>query len=323
MRQAGRYLPEYRQTRKEAGGFLKMVYNPEIASEITLQPIRRFKMDGAILFSDILIVPNALGQSLEFIEGKGPQLGPIKKSKLYWDSESFDDVAGNIYKTVSTVKHKLEQEKHLNTTLIGFAGSPWTVLTYMIEKGPSKNFDIIKRRVKEKDEQLFLLLDLVVEATIHYLKGQIKAGAECVKLFDSWSGVLKGEDFDNWVINPTRKIVEAINLEYPEIPIIGFPRGAGENYEKYLRETKITALALDQFVSFEKAKNLQKMCPIQGNLDPELLLEGPEKALGQAEKTLKELSKGPYIFNLGHGVNKETNPETVQKLVSFIRENGS
>jgi uroporphyrinogen decarboxylase len=319
MRQAGRYLPEYRQTRKEAGGFLNMVYNPETASEITMQPIRRYEMDGAILFSDILIVPHALGQNLEFHEGIGPKLGPQEDIISNWDAAFFDEKADNIYKTVKKVREKLLKENYHKTALIGFAGAPWTTLTYMIEKGPSRDFQKIKQEIRQEKEKMFSLLELVIKATVHYLDRQIEAGAECIKLFDSWAGVLKEEEFDTWVVAPTQKIVEEIRKKHPQTPIIGFPRGAEENYEPYAIKTNVSALAIDQGLNLEKAKELQKICPIQGNLDPELLLADNEALIQKTKEIIENLSHGPFIFNLGHGVIKETRPESVEKLVTYIR----
>lgn len=322
MRQAGRYLPEYRELRKQAGSFLDLVYNPDMATEITLQPIRRFKMDAVILFSDILIVPHALGQDLQFVQGEGPKLDPIRHEdqiqKLSIDY--VDDKFEKIYQTVGKVKQKLIDEEFDQTALIGFAGSPWTVACYMVEGGGSKDFHHTKIWAY-KDPVIFQkLIDVITQATIQYLKGQIKAGAEAIQLFDSWSGILDPYLFEKFVIHPTQKIVQSLKKDHPNVPVIGFPRCAGVLYTQYLEKTDVDVIAIDTQVSPSWARdNLQNKKPVQGNLDPVALLTGGDALENAAKTILNDLSSGPFVFNLGHGVIKETPPEHVQQLCEIIR----
>ncbi len=322
MRQAGRYLPEYRELRSQAGGFLDLVYNPEWASEVTIQPVRRYGMDAAILFSDILVIPQALGQSLRFETGEGPKLDALKSpsdiEKL--DIENIDQVLNPIYETVSLVKSKLDSEKYNQTALIGFAGSPWTVACYMIEGGGSKTFAQTKKWSAEDPQSFQKLIDILVEATSHYLIKQIEARAEVLQLFDSWAGILEGEDFNTWSIAPTKQIIENIRVRYPDVPIIGFPREAADKAVQYAQKTGIRAIGLDYSMEPEWARdNLQNLLPVQGNLDPQILLEGGNALETQTNKILETFADKPFIFNLGHGVIKETPPENVQNLCSIIR----
>lgn len=276
MRQAGRYLPEYRELRKQAGGFLDLVYNPNQASEVTMQPIRRFGMNGAILFSDILVIPQALGQALRFETGEGPKLDPISNSQDFsiLDIEKIDEILSPIYETISLTASKIKSESFDQTSLIGFAGSPWTVACYMVEGGGSKTFEKTKKWAYQNPESFVELINIISEATIHYLLKQIEAGVEAVQLFDSWSGILDENNFDNWVIDPTAKIVTAIKEKYPEIPIIGFPREAGAKSIRYIKNTGVNAIGLDYSMPTQWAKdNLQNILPVQGNLDPVALKE--------------------------------------------------
>ncbi len=321
MRQAGRYLPEYRELRAKKGGFLEMVYDPQAAAEITLQPIRRFGMSAAILFSDILVIPHALGQHLEFTAGEGPKLDPVtslaglKKLSL----AGVDETLSPIYQTLRNVREGLVAEGFTDTALIGFAGSPWTVACYMVEGQGSKDYLTVKALSYSNPEFFAALIDLIVEATVHYLLKQIEAGAEALQLFDSWSGALDAEGFRRWCIEPTAKIVQKIRAAYPEIPIIGFPRGAGIHYQAYAQETCVTALGLDPSIDSVWAdKNLQTLCPVQGNLEPALLLAGGEALEGTARKILDDLSAGPFVFNLGHGIHKDTPIGHVETLVKII-----
>lgn len=323
MRQAGRYLPEYRELRAEKGGFLDMVYDPEAAAEITLQPIRRFGMDAAILFSDILVIPHALGQNLEFVPGEGPKLEPIQSAadlaKL--DPGKIDDVLGPVYETVSHVRAGLSKEGFDRTALIGFAGSPWTVACYMVEGAGSKDFMRTKVMAYAQPELFQKIIDLVAEATIHYLKGQVEAGAEALQLFDSWAGVLDADQFRRWSIEPTKKIVAGVRQAYPDIPIIGFPKGAGLGLGDYVDQTGVSAAGLDsQIAPLWAAQNLQDKVPVQGNLDPFCLYAGGDMLERSARAILEALGSKPFIFNLGHGIHKDTPIAHVERLVQIIRE---
>ncbi len=319
MRQAGRYLPEYRQVRAKAGGFVELCLTPELAAELTLQPIRRYGMDGAILFSDILMLPYALGQKLSFREGEGPVLERIEDlaAVARLDPSRVGSSLDPVFETARRVREALEPR----TTLIGFAGAPWTVATYMVEGGGSRDF----RRVKSwayRDPQGFdALIDLLAEATIEYLSGQIEAGAEVVQLFDSWAGILPELAFVRWVIEPTRRIVTALKGRFANYPLIGFPRGAGMLHERYLRETGVDGIGIDTAVPPGYALGtLQPHGTVQGNLDPVLLIVGGA-ALEEAVRGLRHmLCRGPYIFNLGHGVLPETPPENVQALARLLTE---
>ncbi|WP_439514963.1 uroporphyrinogen decarboxylase [Oceanibaculum nanhaiense] len=318
MRQAGRYLPEYREIRSQAGGFLDLCFSPKLACEVTLQPIRRYGMDAAILFSDILIVPYGLGQGVAFKEGEGPVLDPVRNasdlSRLSLDG--FHERVAPVYETVSRIAEALPKE----TTLIGFAGSPWTVATYMAEGGGSKEFVAVKRWAYGDPEGFGQLIDLLVEATVSYLSRQVEAGAEVLQLFDSWAGALPEPGFRRWCIEPTIRIVAALKARYPDIPIIGFPRGAGTLYVPYATETGIDAVSLDTTVSVAwAAEALQSKLPVQGNLDPILLVAGGDALDREVERILSGFSGGAHIFNLGHGVTQTTPPETVERLARRLR----
>jgi uroporphyrinogen decarboxylase len=322
MRQAGRYLPEYRDVRSRAGGFLDLVYNPELAAEVTLQPIRRFGMDAAILFSDILVVPHGLGRDLTFVENEGPKLNPLRHGSPLpvFSPNGFDAIAGKVYESVAAIRGKLAAVKFEKTALIGFAGAPWTVACYMVEGGGSRDFIEIKRWAYSNPESFGQLIDIVTEATIHYLRGQIAAGAEAVQLFDSWAGACDERLFRQWVITPTREIVEALRAEYPDIPIIGFPRGAGRLFQEYAQATGVSALSLDPQTPLKWAATLQQSIPIQGNLDPVCLLAGGEALDLALDNILMSLTEGPFIFNLGHGIHKDTPPAHVDRLSRKIRD---
>ena len=318
MRQAGRYLPEYREIRSQAGGFLDLCFSPKLACEVTLQPIRRYGMDAAILFSDILIVPYGLGQGVAFKEGEGPVLDPVRNasdlSRLSLDG--FHERVAPVYETVSRIAEALPKE----TTLIGFAGSPWTVATYMAEGGGSKEFVAVKRWAYGDPEGFGQLIDLLVEATVSYLSRQVEAGAEVLQLFDSWAGALPEPGFRRWCIEPTIRIVAALKARHPDIPIIGFPRGAGTLYVPYATETGIDAVSLDTTVSVAwAAEALQSKLPVQGNLDPILLVAGGDALDREVERILSGFSGGAHIFNLGHGVTQTTPPETVERLAQRLR----
>lgn len=313
MRQAGRYLPEYRALRQEAGGFLAMCLEPDRAAEITLQPVRRYGMDGAILFSDILIIPMALGQSLRFAEGEGPVLGELPESL---DFAGAPTVYAPVIETVRQVKAALSDE----TTFLGFAGSPWTVATYMVEGGSSRDFAKTKAFFYTQPKQFEALLNSIVTATVDYLSAQIEAGADAVQLFDSWAGALAPLDYDRWVIEPNRQIVAALRARHPETPIIAFPRGSGALYKQFTEIVRPNAIAIDTQVPPDwAAEVLQPLACVQGNLDPLALVAGGKSMLEAAEHICGHLGRGPFIFNLGHGIVPQTPPEHVAALCDFLR----
>ena len=322
MRQAGRYLPEYRKLRADKGGFLDMVYDPDAACEITMQPIRRFEMDAAILFSDILVIPQALGQHLEFVPGIGPKLNPVRQASEI-NALSFDDhgdVLDPIYQTLSNVRSALAQERYNSTALIGFAGSPWTVACYMVEGQGSKDFKDAKVLAYQNPEMFQILIDKIVQATIQYLVKQVEAGAETLQLFESWGGALDYNQFEKWSIEPTRAIIEGVRAVHPDIPIIGFPKGAGHNLELYAAKTGITAVALDSSVSPGfAARAIEPQMPVQGNLDPFCLFAGGKALEEETDKILHALGAGDFIFNLGHGIHKDTPIAHVERLVKKIK----
>lgn len=319
MRQAGRYLPEYRELRAKAGGFLAMAYDPELASEITMQPIRRFGMDGAILFSDILVIPHALGQDLRFETGEGPRLGALDLEKL--NIHDIDQTLAPVYETLKQTRTKLNKEGFSQTTLIGFCGSPWTVACYMIQGRGAENFPDAKAYAKNNPAGLSALLNILHDASAHYLLSQIKAGAQVIQLFESWAGIVEEADFDAHVITPTKKLVAAIKAEFPHIPVIGFPRSVSPALlARYAAETGIDGLGCDQSHAPADLKPLQSSVCLQGNLDNDLLLKGGEAMLDGARTILDTLGHGPLIFNLGHGVIKETPPEHVAQLVKLVQE---
>ena len=317
MRQAGRYLPEYRALRAAKGGFLELVYDADAAAEITLQPIRRFGFDGAILFSDILIVPYALGQDLRFEAGEGPRLSPPLVDAALAALERVPARLEPIYRTVEKVRSQLPAE----TTLLGFAGSPWTVATYMVA-GQGSRDQAEARRLAYADPAAFgAIIAAIEKMTVDYLSGQIEAGAEAVQLFDSWAGSLSPSQFETWVIAPNARIVAALKARHPEIPVIGFPKGAGAKLAAYARETGVDALGLDETIDPDWAMQaLPAHLPLQGNLDPLALLAGGtalEKAVG---RILSSLAGRPHIFNLGHGIIKETPIAHVEQLLALVRQ---
>jgi uroporphyrinogen decarboxylase len=320
MRQAGRYLPEYRALRERAGSFLDLCYSPALAAEATLQPIKRFGMDGAILFSDILLVPQALGQKLWFEPNGGPKL-----SALHNDSDveelSFDRLAQTlapVYAAIRTIVGQLPQE----TTLLGFAGAPWTVATYMIEGGSSRDFAKILAWAARSDGRFDEIVAKLVEATARHLSAEIDAGVEAVQLFDTWAGIVPESEFQRLVIAPTRKIVEWLHRDHPNVPVIGFPRGIGARYRQYFAETGVNALSIDANTTLDEAHALQSLGAVQGNLDPKILVAGGQVFEDEVHRILDRLSGGPFIFNLGHGVVPETPPDHVARLGELIRAHG-
>ena len=320
MRQAGRYLPEYRATRAQAGDFLSLCYNPDLAAEVTLQPIRRFGFDAAILFADILLVPQALGADLWFVTGEGPRLSTITTPDDLARLKPADQIHERLSPVYETVRI-LARELPKNTALIGFAGAPWTVATYMIagrgtpDQGPA-------HALKDRDRPTFTaLIDRITEATIHYLSAQIDAGAEVVKLFDSWAGSLKGADFDDFAVAPTRRIIDAIKERYPDTPIIAFPREAGERYIGFARATRADCVALDNSVNAEwAARHVQTDGCVQGNLAPGHMVTGGPALVEETRAIVRAFSQGPHIFNLGHGITPDADPENVALMIRTVRE---
>ncbi len=321
MRQAGRYLPEYRETRAQAGGFLDLVYNPKLAAEVTLQPLRRYNFDAAILFSDILVIPQAMGQALRFTAGEGPQLdrlhGADDLARL--DAVNIDRTLAPIYDTLAEIRAGMAREGFNDTALIGFAGAPWTIACYMAEGQGSRDFMAAKIWAYRDPQSFARLIDMVTDATIHYLSRQIDAGAEAVQIFDSWAGSADETLFNLYVIAPAKKIAAALRAKYPQVPLIGFPRGAGAMYQNYAQQTGISAIGLDTQVPFAQARALQKILPVQGNLDPAVLLAGGSALDAAVDRLKLELADGAHIFNLGHGIVKETPPQHVTQLLQRLR----
>ena len=316
MRQAGRYLPEYRELRAEKGGFLELVYDSEAAAEITIQPLRRFGFDGAILFSDILIVPHAMGQGLEFLAGEGPKLSPALIDARLEDFAARPERFDAIYDTVRLCRARLND----NVTMLGFAGSPWTVATYMVA-GEGSRDQHVTRELAYLDPQRFrAIIDAIADQSIAYLRGQIDAGAEAVQLFDSWAGSLAPDEFERWVIAPNARISAAIKQSHPEVPVIGFPKGAGAKLAAYARETGVDAVGLDETVDPEWAdRELPEGLPVQGNLDPLLLMAGGEALQQRVKFILGTFAGRPHVFNLGHGIGQFTPIEHVEQLVAAVR----
>ena len=316
MRQAGRYLPEYRALRAEKGGFLPLVYDSAAAAEITLQPIRRFGFDGAILFSDILIVPHAMGQDLQFLAGEGPQLSPRLVDAALSSLEMVPQRLAPVYETVSRVRASLGS----GTTLLGFAGSPWTVATYMIAGEGSRDQHESRALAYRDPAAMQAIIDAIAAVTVEYLVGQVEAGAEAVQLFDSWAGSLAPAEFERWVIAPTAAIVDALRARVPGLPIIGFPKGAGEKLPAYARETGVDAIGLDETIDPVWAtKALPPGMPVQGNLDPLLLLAGGAELEKQALANLDCFADRPHVFNLGHGIGQHTPIAHVEQLLGVVR----
>ncbi len=317
MRQAGRYLPEYRQVRQSCNGFLDLCYTPEKATEVTLQPLRRYDFSAAILFSDILVVPDALGQNVAFKEGEGPVLTPVRDldSLKALKLDNFKNHLAPVFETVSRLSKAIPEK----TALIGFAGAPWTVATYMVEGHGSKEFVETKKLAYGQPKVFKALIDLLVQATGDYLITQIDHGAEAIQLFDSWAGALPEDEFAKWVIEPTKRLVERIKAERPGIPFIGFPRGAGALYKPYVEQTGVDAVSLDTGIPLEWAvKELQPHVTLQGNLDPIMLVAGGEALDRAIDRILSIAAKGPFVFNLGHGIIPQTPPENVARLAQKV-----
>ncbi len=318
MRQAGRYLPEYRAVREKAGSFLALCFNPELAAEVTLQPIRRFGFDAAILFSDILVIPHALGQEVRFVEGEGPRLDPLEDAAALarLRGEADHAVLAPVYETVRRVKAALPD----GVTLIGFCGAPWTVATYMVagrgtpDQAPAKDF-------AARDPDGFArLIDLLVDSSADYLLRQLDAGAECLQIFDTWAGALPPPDFERWCVQPTRRLVEKVRAARPDVRIIGFPRGAGRQIPHYVEETCVDAVSLETGIDRTFAREqIQSRVPVQGNLDPEVLLAGGAALDRGVEEVMAAFSGGPFVFNLGHGITPPTPIANVERMLRRVR----
>lgn len=319
MRQAGRYLPEYRATRARAGDFLSLCYTPDLAAEVTLQPIRRYGFDAAILFADILLIPDALGADLWFVTGEGPRLTTITGPDGLKPLKGKDDIHDHLAPVYETVKI-LSQELPKETTLIGFAGAPWTVATYMIA-GRGTPDQAPAHKLRQEDPATFdTLINLLTDATIEYLSKQVEAGAEVVKIFDSWAGSLKGEAFDRYALEPAKKITQEMKQRFPGLPVIAFPREAGDKYIGFAKAVGADCLALDTSVDATwAAQHLQKDGCVQGNLDPKLMITGGDALRQEARRIVDALKNGPHIFNLGHGITPEADPENVHVLLEEIR----
>jgi len=319
MRQAGRYLPEYRATRAQAGDFLSLCYNPELAAEVTLQPIRRYGFDAAILFADILLLPQALGADLWFVTGEGPRLSTLTTQAEFdalKPASDVHEVLSPVYETVSILSRELPRE----TTLIGFAGAPWTVATYMVagrgtpDQGPA-------HALKAENRALFsALIDRLTEGTIEYLSRQIDAGAEVVKLFDSWAGSLRGQDFDEFALAPAKRIIAELKARHPGIPVIAFPREAGDRYIGFAKATGADCVALDNSVSAQwAAEHVQVDGCVQGNLASSHMVTGGQALVEETREIVEAFSGGPHIFNLGHGITPDADPENVQLMIDTVR----
>ncbi|MDT3685244.1 MAG: uroporphyrinogen decarboxylase [Pseudorhodoplanes sp.] len=322
MRQAGRYLPEYRAVRSKAGSFLDLCFSPHLAAEVTLQPVRRFGFDGAILFSDILVIPHALGRKVDFVTGEGPKLDPIN------DPTSIDAIRKEVdhaalapvYETIRRVKAELPA----GVTFLGFCGAPWTVATYMIaghgtpDQAPARLF------AYAHPEAFADLIDLLVKASASYLVQQLRAGVDAVQIFDTWAGILPPDQFVRWSIEPTARIIAAVRKEIPDARIIGFPRGAGTMLERYARDLPLNAVGLDWMIDKDFARErIQSHVAVQGNLDPLVLISGGEALDAAVDSVLDAFAPKPFIFNLGHGITPETPIAHVERMISRVRRGGS
>ncbi len=318
MRQAGRYLPEYREIRTKVGSFLDLCLNPGLAAEVTLQPIRRFGFDAAIVFSDILIIPYALGQKVEFVEGEGPRLEPIDNAEALnrLDARPAEARLAPVYETIDHVVTTLNGK----VPLIGFCGAPYTVATYMVGGGTSKDQAQTRLWAYREPKKFRRLIDLLVETSARYLLGQVKAGASALQIFDSWAGSLPEDEFAHWCIVPTKALVDLVKAEAPHIPIIGFPRGCGPLSRRYAEETGVDAIGCDQGLPLDWIKtHLQDLVTVQGNLDPVLLVAGGRRLDERVREILDALSPRPFVFNLGHGILPETPIAHVERLMSLVR----
>ncbi|MGF1453986.1 MAG: uroporphyrinogen decarboxylase [Alphaproteobacteria bacterium] len=318
MRQAGRYLPEYRETRAKAGSFLNLCYDPELATEVTHQPLRRYDFDAAILFADILLVPHALGQHLEFVEGEGPKLDPIETAEQLaaLKPDRIHDHLDPVYETVRRLASTLPP----HVTLIGFAGAPWTVASYMVGGKGSIGLDGVRRWIYGNRGLFDSLMDMLVDVTAAYLSAQVKAGAQVLQVFDSWAGGLPPEGFEDWCVRPMHKLVTRLKETHPDVPIIGFPRASGALYEHFVKAVPVDGVSLDTGVPLDYARDVLKPhTVVQGNLDPMVLVAGGEALDTHVRARLDALGPDRYIFNLGHGIVPQTPPEHVARVLSVLQ----
>ncbi len=319
MRQAGRYLPEYRATRAKAGSFLDLCYAPELAAEVTLQPIRRFGFDAAILFSDILVIPHALGQKVWFVEGEGPRLEPVDLSRLVLDPGRVLSKLAPVIETVSRVRAELPAE----TALLGFCGAPWTIITYMIAGRGTPDQMPARRAVLLDPEGMGRLIDILVDASVDYLTAQLRAGADAVQIFDTWAGVLDDIGFQRLVIEPTKRIVAGVRANVPGARVIGFPKGAGGHLPVYVRETGVDAVGIDWQASLDFVRDaVQPLAAVQGNLDPLHLVTGGDALDTAVDRVLDCLGEGRLIFNLGHGITPDGSIDNVSRMLARVRAAG-
>lgn len=317
MRQAGRYLPEYRELRTRAKSFLDFCYSPALATEAVLQPLRRFPLDAAILFSDILVVPDALGQKVWFVEGEGPRLDPLigKDAWSFGDTEKAIQRLAPVYEAVERIRSAISPQ----TALIGFAGAPWTVATYMLQ-GRGGDKDDARAEVYRRPGDVDALLDVLVETTAQHLTAQVKAGADCLQIFESWAEGLPPLMFQRVIVGPTRKLVARVRELGVTVPIIGFPRGAGAQIGAYAHETGVTALGIDtQTSAMQAIEATPEGMPLQGNLDPLTLVIGGEALENAVRDVLIAFKSAPHIFNLGHGITPQATPENVERLVKIVK----
>jgi uroporphyrinogen decarboxylase len=318
MRQAGRYLPEYHAIRQKAGGFLDLCFNPELAAEVTLQPVRRFGFDAAILFSDILVVPLALSRKVWFVEGEGPRLEPLSDARalLSVRREMDGDLLLPVYETLRRVKTELPR----TTALIGFCGAPWTVATYMIAGQGTPDQSPAKALAAQQPKAFEHLIDCLVDASAEYLARQLEAGADVVQIFDTWAGTLPADDFERWCVQPTRRLVEKLRAMYPDAKVIGFPRGAGRKFPRYIAETGVDAVSLESGIDRAFARDeIQVRVPVQGNVDPQILLAGGAALDREVEAVMEAFSQRPFIFNLGHGILPNTPIAHVEQMLQRLR----
>lgn len=320
MRQAGRYLPEYRAVREKAGSILKLCFTPELAAEVTLQPVRRFNFDAAILFSDILVVPYALGRKVEFVAGEGPKLDAISDPKTIetLTKETDQKILAPIYETIVRVKPQLPKE----AAFLGFCGAPWTVATYMIAGGGTQDQAPARLFAYRYPDAFAQLIDILTDVSVEYLVRQLNAGVDAVQLFDTWAGILPPDEFRRWCIAPAQKIVAGVMERVPDAKIIGFPRGAGSSLARYVDEVPVDAVGLDWMIDRSFARDhIQTKMPVQGNLDPLALLAGGQALDCAVDGVLESFSGGPFIFNLGHGILPETPITHVERMIERVRRN--